>query len=481
MNNNGENMTPKEKISVENLHGEQFSGQKIKKIRRTKILMNAMISFVFAGIFIAGGIYASFAKRPEVSETERRKLMEKPNFSISSLFSGKFADDFAIYFSDTFPNRDDLVKFSISSAEYRGIRPDGIKIYSSDNGNDYAVPADQTNCVLAIKDVTRRFIRYGIDEKAVSEIKFKIELNKFEESQNKLIGEKVGSLFVVGNTAFEIFGGSDAASKSYADTVNLYRNLLPENVKLYSMLVPSHIEFGLPPKYSGVSKKQRGFMDKIFSNLSEGIIKVDPYDILEKKYVEGKYLYFRTDHHWTSLGAYYAYTEFCKDAGISPSPIEDYSKSEIYPFLGTFYSSTKDKKIGETPDTVEIYSLDFPYTMTKTDKNGRKLSGSLFAKVSGESNGYLTFLGGDYPLCEITTENKNSKSILIIKESYGNALVPFIVPNYEKTYVADMRHFSGNIISFIKENNIGEVLIVNNMFAANTSYRINDLKNLLYN
>ena len=89
------------------------------------------------------------------------------------------------------------------------------------------------------------------------------------------------------------------------------------------------------------------------------------------------------------------------------------------------------------------------------------------------------FIGGDNPLTVITTENKNGKTLMIFKESYGNAFVPFLVSNYDTVYVADIRTFPFNAVTFAKENGIKEVLFINNTITSCTPPRIQNYLNLL--
>ena len=88
-------------------------------------------------------------------------------------------------------------------------------------------------------------------------------------------------------------------------------------------------------------------------------------------------------------------------------------------------------------------------------------------------------MGGDIPLATIKTENTNGKKIIVFKESYGNAFIPFIVPHYEYVYVADIRSFPYNSVDFIKNNGIGEVLFINNIMASNTDARVANIYMLM--
>ncbi len=95
--------------------------------------------------------------------------------------------------------------------------------------------------------------------------------------------------------------------------------------------------------------------------------------------------------------------------------------------------------------------------------------------VSG-SNSYLVFLCGDAPMIQIDTGTRNGKSIVVVKESYGNAFVPFLIPHYEHIYVVDERYFQTSLVDFIQKNNVDDLVVLNNAFSAMTGYHANNLK-----
>lgn len=221
-------------------------------------------------------------------------------------------------------------------------------------------------------------------------------------------------------------------------------------------------------------------MDLVKDNLNSSVVFVDIYDTLKQHYNKGEYLYFRTDHHWTGLGAYRAYEKFCEYAGLSPVSLDSYEKRTSTGFLGTLYNSSLDKNLAANPDTVEYYVTDLPYDQTNTKKDGTTYKGRLISEYSdGRTNGYLTFMGGDIPLATIKTENTSGRSIIVFKESYGNAFISFLVPHYDTIYVADIRSFPYNAIDFIKNNGIGEVLFLNNIMTSNTSARVANILELM--
>lgn len=304
--------------------------------------------------------------------------------------------------------------------------------------------------------------------------------NKIENSKSEdAVAEQSGSIITLGDKALEIFKGNENGANLYIDTINEQKKSLGEDVKVYDMVVPTHVEFELPEKYSDMSKPQKPIIDNIYKGLDNDITKVDAYSNLEKH--KSEYIYFNTDHHWTSLGAYYAYEAFAKEAGFEPEPLSKFEKYTKEDFLGTLYTQTQDNKLKENPDKVDYYKIPYDYKVFRYEKEDptKPLKTTLYADYASGVNSYSVFLHGDFP--EIKIENKNAKSdkkIAVVKESYANAFVPFLIPHYKEVYVIDSRQYKGSLEELTSKNDIDEVLFLNNIFATNTETIVNTIKNI---
>lgn len=476
----------------------ELSDREIQTLRRAKRKINAVFCVVIVGLLVLVGFLALILPKPKESEVEKRELASFPEFSVSNLLSGKFTDDLGIYYSDTFPQRDLLVHVSFQLAEQRGIRYDDVKIYNGESGapispagpdSDPAAdqPPFQDGTTPPLQQPATDQPTPKLDEQPATPITPVKPVDQDpdqtgqegQDTEQNLTGEQRGPLFLIGDKALELFYGNKQVNQSYVDAVNSYAKALPD-VKVYDMIIPTHIEFGLPEKYKSVCSGQREFIDYIFDNLNDGIITVDPYDTLKEHYEDDEYVYFRSDHHWTGLGAYYAYTVFAEKAGFDPIPLETYETGTISPFLGTLYQSTMDTKLKENPDYVQYYLVDLPYTMTCTKPDGTSYEGKLvYSSVKGAGNAYLAFMGGDEAYIKITTENHNGRKLMIFKESFSNAFIPFLVPHFEEIHVADVRKFPYNSLDFIQNNNINEIMFINSIFTASTSARVDDLTKMM--
>ena len=102
----------------------------------------------------------------------------------------------------------------------------------------------------------------------------------------------------------------------------------------------------------------------------------------------------------------------------------------------------------------------------------------IFGEMASATNSYSIFLYGDFPLEKIATENHNGRKIVVVKESYGNDFVPFLVPHFEEIYVVDQRYFQTSLVDLMEETGITDLLFLNNIFAANTPYHISCIENL---
>ena len=449
-------------------------------------IFSGVTVFLFVTLLVVTCILFFITPKKDYSIVEKRKLTEFPKFSLSSLADGTYTDNITKYVSDNFVFRENLVEFSSDLEDKRGIRVDGVKLYN----NDLDIGETLEKSIDApLKKVKK--MRIGketplLGEEVKETIDFMKDLQNIDIyeglSEEEIIGQQAGPLFLVGKTALEIFYGNSNISADYVNIINNYRLAISSDVNVYDMVVPTHFEFGLPEKYKGeVGKPQKPFIDEIYANLDPSVIKVDAYSKIKKAYDRNEYVYFRSDHHWTALGAYRAYEAFAKSAGFTPTPLKDFENKRIEEFLGTFYSSTYDKNLKESPDFVSFYAPKNKYTVTNYRENGTDTyAGTLvYNTVSNISHGYLVFMGGDIPLSVIETDASTGRSLLVFKESYGNAFVPFLVGNFDKIYVADIRTFPFNAINFVSENNITDVLFLNNVITSCSPPRIKNYLDLM--
>lgn len=245
---------------------------------------------------------------------------------------------------------------------------------------------------------------------------------------------------VAGGIGMELLGISEKSAEKYAEAINKTADVL-ENVKVYSIIVPSAGEFYAP---ESIKVSQIKGIKAAYQKLSDKVTPINAYAALEEK--AGEYIYFKTDHHWTQRGAYYAYREFANQKGMYLPPIGEFKTEKVYGYLGSFEAFAAGTPgaaiLAANPDEFEKF---YPSVKAKctfyTDCEMKNKTGD--GEVVSDYHSYTSFIGGDHPVTKIETNVKNGKKLVIIKESYGNAFATWAVNNYETVYTVDPREFNG--------------------------------------
>lgn len=286
----------------------------------------------------------------------------------------------------------------------------------------------------------------------------------------------VDGVEICGNAAYELYTYIPSSAKKYAGVVNSIADKIKGTANVYDMVIPISVGITFPDNLLKKinSSDQKKALDKMAGMMNKNVNEVSLYDILMQHRTE--YIYFRTDHHWTALGAYYAYTRYCEAAGIKPHKLSDYKKTVSKGFTGSFATKSTSLKA----DNVQVYHPvnEKKLKMTYTSSSGAHVSWPVIADLDkyGASNKYIGFIAGDQPFEQIKNKSiKKGSSCLIVKESFGNVLVPFIADHYQTTYVIDYRYWNGSISRFVKQNKIKNVIFANNISMTRNNYLIGQL------
>lgn len=170
------------------------------------------------------------------------------------------------------------------------------------------------------------------------------------------------------------------------------------------------------------------------------------------KHSADEYFYYRTDHHWTALGSYYAYAEYMNRIGKSPKRLEDFTFVEVENFLGTHYS--KAKSFNVMPDV-----LSYPESDATMDILGTKSSIYDLSKLETRDK-YAMFLHGNNSISTVTGSGEGK--ILLIKDSYANCFVPYLAESFSQIDVLDMRFYSQSVDKLIADNQYDQILFLYN-------------------
>lgn len=289
---------------------------------------------------------------------------------------------------------------------------------------------------------------------------------------------------LINDAAYELYSYSEPAAKSYAKAVNGFAKKNAGKLNVYDMVIPlgSGIVFpdNLKDEFKGTDQKKA--MDSIFGMLGDDVNKVDIYNNLMTH--RNEYIYFRTDHHWTALGAYYAYEELCKAKQIPANSIESYETQDFEGFLGSFYKDTNEAEVlKNNEDTITAYlPISKNTSMHVTATDGTEFDWKVIYDVSSYSAGlkYSTFVAGDNPYTVIKNDDiTDGSSCIVVKESFGNALTPFLVDHYQTIYLVDYRYWKGNLSELADKTGATDVILLNNLSMIRNKYLVGQLQGIL--
>ena len=173
----------------------------------------------------------------------------------------------------------------------------------------------------------------------------------------------------------------------------------------------------------------------------------------------GEDIYYRTDHHWTSLGAYYGYTAVMEALGMTPVSLSDYEKTTVSnDFYGTIFSSSGVRWI--KPDSIETYVPEEGISVTNYF-DGTPTVGELYVeKHLAQKDKYSFFLGGNQPLCMVKGRDPNAPKLLLIRDSYADAMTPFLAESFSEVHLYDLRYNMMSVRNYIVQNEIDQVVVL---------------------
>ena len=380
--------------------------------RRREVHRNKLAAVIFVIMMIAFCVVNLATGDREFSATENRALEQRPELTISGIESGRWMEQYESYVSDQFAGRDFWVMLKSRVDLLAGKR--------------------KANGVFKGKD------HYLLEDIA-----------KPDEDQMK---ENL--------SAMKMF------QKQYKD------------IPMYMMLVPNaaNIESDKLPGYAVTENQEKQFK-AIHSTLGSVYTWVDVSDILKKHRSEE--IYYHTDHHWTTLGAYYGYQALSKSMKLDTSKTSDMKPYAVTNAFNGTLASTSGYETGYD-EPIYIYAPDNLKNATEAvvnNVNEKKKTATLYdtSKLKGKDK-YALFLGGNYPILDIKTTADSTDRLLIIKDSYANSLIPFLIPYYREIVVVDPRYYYDDIEKVMKKDNITSVLFLYN---GNTFVKDNSISGVL--
>ena len=302
-----------------------------------------------------------------------------------------------------------------------------------------------------------------------------LKLNSFWETS--VMGKTENNDVYIGKDGylFEKFSYGEEEKKNVeSNTMIIYKfaeQMKELNVPTYFLLIPNSIYINsdkLPENV--VTPDQHNIIKYVYEN-TNNTVNIDVTDMLQKENKKEQ-LYFRTDHHMNSDGAYMVYVEFCKSINIDAVPIENFTKVKVTDnFLGTFDS--KAQIINQIPDQIFVYQNDISTNIREAIYD-RETTKSIFNEeyLVGKDK-YSYFLNGNNSKAIIKTNVANNKKLLVIKDSYAHIMSQFLCENYSEVHFLDPRYTNFDYTNYVKENGITDVLFLYNVsnFTTDTNLR----------
>lgn len=406
-------------------------------------------------ILFAGFAYLLFFKRDTVSHEENRNLTKFPKFSAESYLSGEYTEGIADYYDDTVPNRS-FFKTVISKyiMPLKGVKygadDGGVEIYNTGNKNNNKEQPQE-----AVTENTQTTVSGTAGTGTETTTTTAETLPKANVAEAN--GEISNNILVVNKRAIMLYGGAWGNEVSYAQDVNAYKEALGKDVNVYSMVLPTSVSYYLPENYTDLVESEKKDLDSIEKNLKD-VINVDAYTALLRHKKEA--IYSRTDHHWQPLGAYYASEEFAKQAGVDFADISEYEKHVLSGYVGTMYGYTQSSTLLNNPEPFIYYEpkTDVEVTQYTSSFTNPTETTLLLNPDNLDSSSYYLVFGMDDNIRHVKTKCTNGRNLVIFKDSYGNALLPFLTGSFENIYICDIRYFDLNAKSFIEETKATDVL-----------------------
>ena len=446
---------------------QQTAKKKPVLLKKKVDFWKRVVFFLTMIVFFVVGLLWFF--RPTSSQLEKRELTQFPAFTPVSFWDGSYFSQIDTWYADTFPWREGLMTANTYFRSLYGIQTEQMF-------GEHQVAEE-------IPDTTSGDTSRAELEETVEPVPPATTVDGAIQAPP----ESAGSVYLSGDRAYSLYYFGQENSDRYAAILNAYYdNIKAANpsANVYSILAP--LAYGIDFSDEVMDEMNWSHEDQaidyLFSRMDGGILKVDPFDTLRSH--QDEYLYFRTDHHWTALGAYYAYSDFCQVKGIAPHDLSSFNTLTFDNFLGTMYaSSNQAPALAANPDTVIAYEPNGVKTLTAHQADGTVLENyRIIADVStwNSSSKYNCFIAGDQPYEEIHNPNiTDGSSAVVVKDSYGNAFVPFLVDHYQDVYVIDFRYYSGSISQFVGQNQIDDVIFLNNLNATGAKSLLDSLQRCL--
>jgi hypothetical protein len=468
----------------------------------------------FAVLFLLMLVGFLIPLRPENSERERRKLHEFPPFSVQSLLDGSYFDEISAWYSDTFPGREDMLEISDRLDALHGIGKNEVQLTqlagaNNDNAQLDALleeaeadpvssaptppaPSPTPTASAASASSSDPLPEEKESSKPTDGESDAVSPSKADdapadpdaviENWTGLNGEEeakmYGDLVVIDGNAVSRMGFDQLTTDHHIQLMNQAGDALAEKgVRFFNLPIPTSVSVLL----SSDMLEELGAADQgkilryMFAKENENVGKVNAFNNLLQHNTE--YIYFHTDHHWTALGAYYAYQEFCETAGFEAVPLSEFEELNMGNFIGSWAYSVSAKML--EPDEMIAY---VPPGNIRMEITGQPTFDTVIIDESENypNMKYNCFIGGDNPLTVITNDDlPDAPDCLVIKDSFGNPFVVYLTQHYHKIYVLDYRSNFTPVSRVAEEYGVQDVVLAQSIGVSQTREAQYILDNLM--
>ncbi len=408
-------------------------------------------------------------KEAVVSEDENRTLAAMPKLSVSQIVSGSFDEAFEDFLCDKFFLRTEIVDAT-----------NGLKHLFSALTVDELIDQTETDeeAVMALLPQEDEETEQSVSEAETQTQTQESDTEATESSEQPqsaqsttesgVLTPEQASVWLIhaDGTKSALLTYSKADIERAANVFNSYAALLPADGKLHVLLVPrsqtaNKLALHLDTE-SGWSSELENALEPL---VSENVVVHSAVDILGSHMTQGEYIFFRTDHHWTALGAYYAANAMIQSEGYQTVPLSDYASQTIEGFLGSIYLHNRSAKLKDLADTLTYYEPLAPAESFWVSNTYRK---SELKVLDTEQKDYKIFLGGTHgPYRVLDGGYHTGRNMLMVCDSFGNAIAPFLMPYYDSVYMVDFRdeYYSkeaaqGGVAEYIRRCGIQDIYVV---------------------
>ena len=311
-------------------------------------------------------------------------------------------------------------------------------------------------------------------------------ISAMNDSEQLMGKTEISTVYTKDDRMMQVLSDYDDIGTAY-DADKIHTNLAVINsfaakhpeIPTYFMLCPTSVGvYGnslLPSAVKNVSVDEKDMIESCYNELSS-VTPINIYNALKEH--DSEYIYYRTDHHWTSLGAYYAYQSAGAELGYTPYELKDFTKETASTeFQGTLFSKTLDQSV--TKDEIDFYTLaDNSATPSMTTSNGLDKEASydsiFFRDYLDVKDKYASYTGQNVAVATISRNkasdaandsnisDSENRSILVIKDSYANSMIQFLINNYDTVTMIDLRYTNQSISNLVNVEDYDQVLFLYN-------------------